>query len=837
MVACGSRQSREGFPSHNCDYSLRAAESCAMADQEGHRRVLTAIAETLIPVVETPPSAATDPATAAFLATPIPDGVAEACLNAIAALPKSEQTEVHVLLGLLNTRVGTAAVCLSAPWEAAFPDRPVREREFLLLGIAQSRFALRRKIFCSLKQLIARICLTITDEGGRNPYWGSVGYQPISDELSGATTDPAVPEATTTRASLAAASIYSTMRYITEETEIEVDCVVVGSGAGGGVVAAELSQAGYTVLVLEKGPHVCPEDVTTLEAPALNTLYEKAGLLTTDDGAIGILAGSNMGGGTTVNWACCIPLPTYVREEWADPAGTHKLPQFAPPTPSAADKGEQPSKANADGSGGAEGPVAGKAGAPEATEYDKALAAVMQRIGASKDGVTHDAGNQILLGGAAKLGYAATTTAQNFDAPSAPSAGWTCFGDRYGNKQGTMVTYLADAAATGRCTFIENCAVDKVETAVDPTTGRRRAVGVVATVNRMHTVRVKARRCVVVSAGSLHSPGVLLRSGLPNPHIGRHLRLHPVTAVLGTFDRPNFAVWRGAPMTTVCTETERGPRGDYYGAKLEVPCVHPGLGAMGIPWHSGDAFKRSFLDFGATASIIVLTRDKGEGRVCLGGTTGFDPPKVHYTLCPDDAHTLLWSAAHVIKIMAVEGAAKIFTAHAGPAGDISATIPEEHRGDPDCPEVKGLLETVAESPTAPGTLGVFSAHQMGTCRMGWSPDTSVVDCDGETWDADDLYVMDASIFPTASGSNPMVTTLALSKMLSTRLVARLALEDGAADAAGADPDTRRLRRANCARGTSGWGIRRWVVAAAVVAAVAAAAHAYCEQASRAFGAE
>lgn len=117
-----------------------------MADQEGNRRVLTAIAETLIPVVDTSPSAATDPATAAFLATPIPDGVADACLNAIAALPKSEQTEVYVLLGLLNTRVGTAAVCLSAPWGLAFPDRPVRERESLLLGIAQSRFALRRKV-------------------------------------------------------------------------------------------------------------------------------------------------------------------------------------------------------------------------------------------------------------------------------------------------------------------------------------------------------------------------------------------------------------------------------------------------------------------------------------------------------------------------------------------------------------------------------------------------------------------------------------------------------------------------------------------------------------------
>jgi choline dehydrogenase-like flavoprotein len=74
-------------------------------------------------------------------------------------------------------------------------------------------------------------------------------------------------------------------------------------------------------------------------------------------------------------------------------------------------------------------------------------------------------------------------------------------------------------------------------------------------------------------------------------------------------------------------------------------------------------------------------------------------------------------------------------------------------------------------------MGVFSAHQMGTCRMSTSPAGGVVDSSGETWECNDLFLMDTSAFPTASGANPMLTVLAISHMLSLRLVERLNNED------------------------------------------------------------
>ena len=74
-------------------------------------------------------------------------------------------------------------------------------------------------------------------------------------------------------------------------------------------------------------------------------------------------------------------------------------------------------------------------------------------------------------------------------------------------------------------------------------------------------------------------------------------------------------------------------------------------------------------------------------------------------------------------------------------------------------------------------IGVFSAHQMGTCRMSSSPKTGAVDPNGELWECDDLFVMDASVFPTASGSNPMVTVVSVSYMLSQRLCQLLKLRN------------------------------------------------------------
>lgn len=193
-------------------------------------------------------------------------------------------------------------------------------------------------------------------------------------------------------------------------------------------------------------------------------------------------------------------------------------------------------------------------------------------------GVVHNGTNTLMLESCKKLGYKCDVAPQNLKDSGADSAGWTCFGDRYGNKQGTFRTFLSDAANAGT-QFVHECAVEKVlhDGAGDGGT-KRAATGVVARVNctgsagetTTFKLTVKAKRCVVVACGSLHSPCLLMRSGFQSDHIGKHLRLHPVTGVVAEYKGKKMEVWKGAPMTTVCKVAEMGPKGDGYGAKLEV---------------------------------------------------------------------------------------------------------------------------------------------------------------------------------------------------------------------------------------------------------------------------
>ena len=82
--------------------------------------------------------------------------------------------------------------------------------------------------------------------------------------------------------------------------------------------------------------------------------------------------------------------------------------------------------------------------------FDTALQAITARIGATADGVVHNKANRLLADGCGRLGYPWKTIPQNLaDGGKGIANGWTAFGSRDGNKQGTLVTYLADAAAAG----------------------------------------------------------------------------------------------------------------------------------------------------------------------------------------------------------------------------------------------------------------------------------------------------------------------------------------------------------------------------------------------------
>src|SRR5207247_3321390 len=100
------------------------------------------------------------------------------------------------------------------------------------------------------------------------------------------------------------------------DLELTADAVVVGSGAGGSVVAAELAAAGSDVVVLEMGEYMSESDFTGNEAEMTSRLYLGHGLLATSDLGITVLAGSCLGGGTVVNWSDSLRTPPEVLDEW-----------------------------------------------------------------------------------------------------------------------------------------------------------------------------------------------------------------------------------------------------------------------------------------------------------------------------------------------------------------------------------------------------------------------------------------------------------------------------------------------------------------------------------------
>lgn len=98
-----------------------------------------------------------------------------------------------------------------------------------------------------------------------------------------------------------------------------MDAVIVGSGCGGGIMAEELVQAGFKVLMIEKGGYFQAKDFAKWrECEGMAFLYEKGGLSSSEDGSVVILSGSNVGGGSTLNWSASFRTPEVVVEDWAN---------------------------------------------------------------------------------------------------------------------------------------------------------------------------------------------------------------------------------------------------------------------------------------------------------------------------------------------------------------------------------------------------------------------------------------------------------------------------------------------------------------------------------------
>ena len=276
---------------------------------------------------------------------------------------------------------------------------------------------------------------------------------------------------------------------------IEADVVVVGSGCGGGVAAKNFAEAGHRVLVVEKAYNYSTNYFPMSFNEGYVNLFESGGATMSDDGGMAVLTGSTWGGGGTVNWSASLQTQGFVRQEWAN-AG---LPFFT------------------------------------SLEYQKAMDRVCDRMGVNTEQIEHNYSNRAVLEGARKLGYSSKPVPQN-TGNEGHYCGYCSMGCHTAGKKGPKESYLADAANAG-AKFMEGYNVRRV--LFDQTNGGPVASGVEGIWTSRDThfgtnggdatkrkVIVKAKK-VIVSSGTLQSPLLLLRSGIKNSHVGKHLYLHP----------------------------------------------------------------------------------------------------------------------------------------------------------------------------------------------------------------------------------------------------------------------------------------------------------------------
>ena len=576
-----------------------------------------------------------------------------------------------------------------------FGELPQARREDVLRSWRDSRLAQRRGAYQALrKAALLMYYMKPGPDGRTSPMWERAGFP----GPPGRREDAAAPALTP----------------IVADRDMELDCdvVVVGSGAGGGPAAAVLTAAGLEVVVLEAGDYVPETELDGSEFQGYASLYLNGGAMSSQDGGTGLLAGATLGGGTTVNYTTAYRTPDPIRQEWA--------------------------RAGAEGVDG--------------DEFERSMNAVFDRLGVNDEHSWVSSRDELLQEGAVALGWSSVRVQRNVrGCPMGGEACATCgFGCPYGAKQSTARTWLADAAERDARVLVRARAQRvRIENGV--------ARGVDAVTWEGHRVTVRSR-AVVSSCGALHTPALLRRSGLKNPHIGKHLCIQPALAVFGILDR-EIRPWEGV-LQSIHVDEFTNLDGNGYGVRLQTAPLMPGFFVSFAPWDGArqHAALVESLSHMAVMGMTVRDRDAGEVKVGRDGE-----PVVRYRLPAENAAHLRRGVEAGAELLETVGAERIFSSHARYIGYEPGRSGDRGR----------FMAEIDAAGWAQGRVQLTGFHLLGSCRIGGAPEASACGPEGETWEVRNLVVCDGSAFPSASGVNPNASIQSLSHLNATRLAARL----------------------------------------------------------------
>lgn len=520
-------------------------------------------------------------------------------------------------------------------------------------------------------------------------------------------------------------------------TRITCDIVIIGSGAAGGVLAATLSELTRArIVLLEKGGYFGQEFFNQRELD-MGVLYAEGGARATADGAIPVRGGECVGGGTTVNVALCFDPVRTVWEGWKRDVGLEGF-SF---DEHAADLG-----------------VAG-------LNLARAAADVRERVNvhpAADDEINDN--NRVLAEGCRALGISAKRFRLNMR--DCLRCGYCAEGCAYDRKQGTMITYIADALARG-VQLVHHCEIERIDF-------ERRADALVATGVRglVRPVRPGSRpnsvgagpleiqaKLVIVSGGAVESPSLLARSGHPDPRdiLGRGVVIHPSLPIIGRMER-EIVNYRGIS-GTVFSDHFYPSHGFYF----ECLFGHPVYGSVVFPGIGVDHFEL-MLGYRRTAGFGVMLVDTVDLQNRVAWDARLDRAVIHYRVSEPDKERLRFAARRAVEVMFAAGAREVLLPSEEPVGPLAA------------PRFRSPAEAVhcAELRFLPYQTTLTSSHVQGTVKMGEDPGRALVNSRGESHHVRNLLICDSSVFPTSCGANPMISIMSLARYQGRRIAAELA---------------------------------------------------------------
>ncbi|MGA9284346.1 MAG: GMC family oxidoreductase [Solirubrobacteraceae bacterium] len=501
---------------------------------------------------------------------------------------------------------------------------------------------------------------------------------------------------------------------------IEADVCVIGAGASGAVVAAELAEGGSNVVVVEEGHWHDPDSFTARPPQMLAQLYRDGGqTMTLGAPPILLPLGSGLGGTTLVNSGTCFRTPPRVLERWGREFGLEfdesSLRPFF-----------------------------------ERVEQALSVAEVTPELAGGNAAVARR--------GAERLGWSHGYLHRN--ARGCVGSGVCAFGCPTSAKQHTGITYVPRAERAG-ARIVTGAWVERVlvECGAIGTSGQTRpetASGTppvrsteprIATATGVSARMVSGARLevfaptVIIAAGTIHTPLLLKRSGIggASGQLGHNLSLHPATAVFARMEE-TVDMAKGVPQSFYVDEFAE------EGIVFEGVAGPPSYAAMALPLR-GARHAEAMADYPRLAQFGVMVSDSSRGRIHnVGGR-----PLIRYDLTDPDLQRFRLGLAHMRELFEAAGAREVY-------------LP--------------LPDGVSPRRARVRDLKLMAFHPLGSARADARATHGVVDGDLKVHGTRGVYVADGSVVPSSLGVNPQMTIMALATRLAFGLLGRDASRAG-----------------------------------------------------------